>query len=80
MPNLPCIAGEISEEITPEPWKITHEATVAFNEHLRALQNTIRHFSVVSAKGLALKPDGIHFSTPSLRVLGERYFEAFEAF
>jgi hypothetical protein len=34
--------------------------------------------AVVSAEGLTLKPDGVHFDAPSLRVFGRRYFEAYK--
>lgn len=35
-------------------------------------------FEIASVKDLTLSPDGIHFSGASYRILGRRYFEAFD--
>jgi hypothetical protein len=78
-PDLPFIAGEISEEIREERWGVSRALSRRFNENLRALVGKIPRFAVVSAKGLTLKPDGIHFDTPSLRKMGGLYLSAYEA-
>ena len=78
MPNLPFIVGEISEEIDEARWKISRENAKKFNENLRSIALKIGNFAVVSSKGLTMKPDGIHFDTPALRIFGERYLAEYE--
>ena len=74
MPDLPLIIGEISENIDSERWNIPKENTVQFNKNLQTVPNC----KLVKASDLALKEDGIHFSSASLRILGKRYFEAYK--
>lgn len=74
MPDLPLIIGEISENIDSERWNIPKENTVQFNKNLQTAPNC----KLVKASDLALKEDGIHFSSASLRILGKRYFEAYK--
>ena len=37
------------------------------------------HCAVVSAAGVTARPDGLHFTTESLRTLGLRYLEAYKS-
>lgn len=71
--DKPLIIGEVSENITPE-WKVGDNPP-RFNRLLHKLAREIPNCGIVSAKGLSLKADGIHFDSASLRELGRRYFE-----
>jgi len=74
--NLPLIIGEISYDITKE-WRYQqhcHEMNVLLNQ----LKDELPYCDIASSKGLALKSDGIHFTSASLRELGHRYFEKYK--
>ena len=73
--NLPFIFGEVSEDITPV-WNFG-EYPKQMNSIFREMQREIPNCRLVSAKGLTLKPDGIHFNSVSLREFGSRYFDAY---
>ena len=73
--ELPFIFGEISEEITPR-WKLSDHPR-RMNAIFREMANEIPHSALVSAKGLTLKADGIHFDARSQREFGNRYFDAY---
>lgn len=75
--NLPFIAGEISEDIS-ENWAIGDRAA-KFNRMLNGLSDEISHFGVASSAGLALKNDGLHFTSESARELGKRYFNVYRS-
>lgn len=75
MPELPLILGEISEEIAPS-WG-AGENPKRLNTLLNQLAQEIPHCSIVSAQGLSLQSDGIHFDAASCRELGHRYFKAY---
>ena len=76
--DIPFIAGELSERVDEGKWRITNADTARYNENFHARVGVIPHFAVAPAKGLTMKPDGIHFDTPSLRIFGERYLEKYE--
>jgi hypothetical protein len=63
-PELPFIAGELSED---KPHKIP------FNVMLRELPMRLENAAVVSAEGTSTL-DSTHFDTRSQVLLGERYF------
>ena len=74
--DFPIILGEVSESCA-EKWNISKTA----KEINRAIHNAaekLGNASVASSAGLALKPDGIHFNSVSLRELGRRYFEEYK--
>ena len=73
IPDLPIIAGEISE-CTSDNWDISKNAE-RINCVFHRLEWELPSFSVASADGLKLKEDGIHFDAVSLREFGVRYFE-----
>jgi len=75
MPELPLIIGELSEKIT-EKWGMGNRPA-RMNAEYRRLEGVLPACKVVSAEGLTLKPDGIHFDSASLRVFGRSYFEAY---
>lgn len=73
--GLPLIIGEVSEHLG-EKWGVADrpaKLNVQYHELARQLPNT----AVVSSAGLTLKADGLHFDSPSLRIFGERYAEAY---
>ena len=73
--DIPIIIGEISEN-TAEKWNISKNAP-KMNELLRSLSKKLPRCAIAEAKELSLRCDGIHFSSASLRTLGQRYFEKF---
>ena len=78
LPDIPFIAGELSEHIDESKWRVRVADTVRYNENFHSLVGVIPHYAVAEAKELPLKPDGIHFNTTSLRELGRRYFDIYE--
>ena len=78
LPDIPFIAGELSERVDEELWSTRNSDTARINRIFHSLEGKIPYFRVAEAKELDLKPDGIHFNTPSLRILGERYLEKYE--
>lgn len=74
--SLPVIVGEISND-TGEDWNIGKRSLI-LNKQYHEIAEEIPACAVVSAEGLTLKPDGVHFDAPSLRVFGRRYFEAYK--
>jgi hypothetical protein len=75
MPDLPIVAGEISENCAPR-WEISKTAD-RINGVYRELERELPFFALASSKDLSLKDDGIHFSSTSLREFGVRYFKKF---
>jgi len=73
--DLPLIIGEISENIAPE---YGFRDMGKLNVLLREMPKELPRCAIASAKGLELKPDGIHFNSRSYRVLGKRYFEKYK--
>ena len=74
-PDLVVVLGELShDEASNREKKISHDE---FNRRLREISKKISNTSVVSAKDLILKRDGLHFDSKSLRKLGIRYFEEY---
>ena len=49
------------------------------NRNFAEIARRIPNCGVVSAEGLVLKEDGLHFDAPSLRIFGKRYFEVYSA-
>lgn len=75
LPELPIVIGELSENII-EKWKV-EDRCVRMNRTFYEIADTLSPCVVASSKGLALKADGIHFNSASLREFGKRYFEAY---
>ena len=74
--NLPFIAGELPYNLA-QKWGMSERAH-EFNVMLNSLCEEISNFTVVSASGLTLKDDGLHFNSVSLREFGKRYYTAYE--
>ena len=73
--NLPFLFGELSEDIS-EKWNCG-DFPKQMNSIFRNIEKRIPNCRLVSAKGLTLKPDGIHFDSLSLREFGSRDFDAY---
>ena len=72
--NLPFIIGEVSNLITVG--KIGTKADY-MNARYREAAEELGCSAVVSAEGLELLGDHLHFDAPSLRVFGSRYAKAY---
>lgn len=73
--ELPFLIGELSENIA-EKWE-RGDYPKRMNELFYEIAEEIPCAKVVPARELPLMPDGIHFTTPSLRILGNRYYDAY---
>ncbi len=76
--DLPIVVGELGYPEngfhgTPAP------LLKEFNRRLPQWAAQLPRCAVVSAQGLAARPDGLHFTTESLRTLGLRYLEAYKS-
>ena len=69
--DVPIIIGELSNEYSSE-WNLSNRPKIinkGYGEVIKLLPNS----ALVSADGLTLKADGIHFDSKSLREFGYRY-------
>lgn len=76
--DLPIVVGELgySENgFHGTPAELLKE----FNHRLPELAAQLPKCAVVSAADLTARPDGLHFTTESLRTLGLRYLEAYKS-
>jgi hypothetical protein len=71
--RVPFILGEITE-LLPQRWPYAGE----LNDVLRDIASKRDDLGIVSAAGLTIGPDGIHFSGASYREFGRRYFAEYE--
>lgn len=79
-PDVPFIAGELGDCLAdykevkagrgPKLWK-------KFNERLHRIGDYIPNSVWVDGSGLRCDSGGIHFDTPSLRIYGQRYADAY---
>lgn len=73
--DLPIVIGEICENIT-KGWA-PGESAKEMNALLHTLSDELGNCAIVSAEGLSLRADRLHFNSASYRILGDRYFEKF---
>lgn len=73
--SLPLLIGELSENIG-EKWHLA-DRPQRMNAVFREIAATLPHTAVVSAKGLTLKPDHLHFDAVGQRAFGTRYCKAY---
>ena len=76
--DLPIVVGELGypeHGFTGTPAELLN----AFNARLPALAAQLPRCAVVSAAQLPSRGDGLHFDTPSLRIFGLRYLEAYRS-
>jgi len=73
--QLPFVAGTLGDFLSDDAaGNPSHWRTV--NAQLLLLPGLTAGTAIVDANGLKPKSDGVHFDTPSLRTLGERYATA----
>ena len=73
--QLPFVAGTLGDFLSDDAaGNPSHWRTV--NAQLLLLPGLTARTAIVDASGLKPKSDGVHFDTPSLRTLGERYATA----
>jgi hypothetical protein len=70
-PDLPFVAGQLGQFLAAE-----RPETAQINAVFGRLPARVPATAWVSSADLAHKGDGVHFDTPSVRTLGERYAEA----
>jgi hypothetical protein len=70
-PDVPFLVGGLSD---PFIERNTHARTV--DKALRSLPRRVEHTAYVSAEGLGLKGDNVHFNAEAARDLGRRYAKA----
>lgn len=73
--DLPIIIGELSNQCAP-CWGLA-DRPIKMNEQYHDLVKVLSNSAIVSAIGLKLKDDGIHFNSKSLREFGKRYAAAY---
>ena len=73
-PSLPFILGELGAYLSERP-DFPHYRTV--NAELRKIPDALPHSAFVSAEGLNDKGDSLHYDARSLRILGQRYADAY---
>ena len=73
--NIPIVIGELPRGIS-EKWKLEGREKI-FNDYLPILIKKYPNMAIAFSEGLALKADGIHFSSLSQREFGKRYFEKY---
>lgn len=74
--HLPLILGELSVDTDREKWKLG-DWPEKVNAALYQISTVLPNCAVASAKGLTIKPDGIHFDAKGCREFGRRYAECF---
>ena len=74
--DIPFVMGELSRDIKRD-W-VNLDLLEEINGKFYEIADEIPNCAVASSMGLSLKPDGIHFSAPALRVFGRRYFNAYK--
>lgn len=67
-PEVPFLAGGLSD-----PLREKNEHARVVDQALRDLEKEIPGYAYVSAEGLKLGPDGVHFTAEAARELGQRY-------
>ena len=74
-PSLPVIIGELCENMG-QRWNV-EDRPKKLNKIFYEIEKELPFCKVVSAKGLKLKDDRLHFNSESLRIFGKRYFEKY---
>lgn len=74
-PELPFILGQLGQ-FPGKPWN-EHQSEI--DRALRAVAARVKNVRYVTSDDLADKGDLLHFGTPALRVLGQRYADAYLA-
>jgi hypothetical protein len=72
-PDLPFIIGQLGR-FPAKPWDMNRQLVDAAQQ---AVAKKVMNVRFVSAEGLNHRGDNLHFDTPSLRIFGKRYAEAY---
>jgi len=70
--------GERSLGMDCERWELLPHLPERMNETFQKIAREVSLSSVVSAKGLKIMDDGIHFDARSQREFGKRYFQGWQ--
>ena len=73
--ELPLLIGELSYHFDPKYEMAERHLTV--NRQYHELAAELPNCKIISAEGLSMKPDGLHFDAAALRIFGKRYAEAY---
>lgn len=77
--EVPVVVGELGRYLADNCAKSGHYPYFEkINAALNDMTNTVRNCACVSSEGLTPNADILHFNTPSLRILGERYAVALQ--
>jgi hypothetical protein len=78
VPYIPLIVGGLGDFLTSGMYGQYFGAYPLINEALLSYAQSQPRCYYVTAEGLTANPDGLHFNAASLRILGIRYYEAFQ--
>lgn len=78
LPHVPFIIGGLDHLSDAQGFSLTLTQHEAINQILQTMPQQEPDTYFVTAKGLTMNPDGIHFNAQSLRRFGIRYYEAFK--
>ncbi len=78
VPDVPLIVGGLGDFLTTGLYGNYFAAYPLVNEALQQYAQTAAHCYFVTAEGLTANEDQLHFNAPSQRILGIRYFEAYD--
>ncbi len=76
--ELPLLIGELSHRFAPG-YRM-EERHLTMNRQYHELAEELPRCTVISAEGLSLKEDGLHFDAAAQRAFGNRYADAFLGF
>lgn len=77
LPQLPFIVGGLGDYLGKLGFGLNATEYSQINQCLRKVSNDVEHCYYVTGSGLNANPDGIHIDATSQRILGMRYFAAF---
>lgn len=75
LPDLPVMVGGLGDYLEKSTEKEKYASYAEVNRQLRQLCSEHKEWMYADASGLECNADGLHFSAPSLRKFGERYYE-----
>lgn len=74
--SVPLVLGELGRFMGDTTHKNHYAYYGKVNDEIRWAASRLKNCALVSSDGLTSNPDFLHFDTPSLRILGERYADA----
>lgn len=73
--ELPLLIGELSHQFDPKYQM--EDRHLAVNRQYHELSAVLSPCKIISAEGLSMKPDGLHFDAAAQRIFGVRFAEAY---